>query len=683
MSPEQARGKATDSRSDVWAFGCVMYEMLAGEPLFHGETTSDVLAAIVNREPDVSRVPAPVQRLLRACLERDVKRRLQAAGDAWLLLDDDAPPRPAASRLSGRGLLSASVAAVLGIVVTVTVMRWREPIVERGPLQFHANLPEGMRLLEGNIGGTAISPDGRTIAFAAVSSGVRRLWLRRLDSLTPHELSGTTGADYPFWSPDGRSIGFFAEGKLKKVDSSGGQPIVLAEAATGRGGTWLLDGTIIFASASVGGLHRISASGGAPTPVTKLDLANGENAHRWPQFLPGGRRLLYFVRSSTPNRTGVYASSLERPQEAMFVLPTSAAAAYAASHDNGVGHLIWVRDNRLVAQPFDAERLQLSGESAVIAGTEGVGESRNNGRAAFSLSQEGTLLFAGGEDRLQLEWIGRDGRTAGTVGAADRYVALRISPDGVRAAVSLYDASAKRDIWTLDVTRGLPSRVTSDDGFVPVWSPDAERIAYHDTTQTKLLTIAADGSDRQVVLQSQVPTYINDWSPDGHTLLYSTVASSTFDLWLQPLGGERKPKPWLATPYNESHGQFSPDGKWVAFTTDDSGQQEIFVSAFEGKFRRRVSTSGGSFSRWRADGKELFYRALDGRLIAVPVSFSAGQPEFGTPVALIDVVAPLGTFAYPYDLSRDGQKILTFRPVGGARIAPMTVLINWGAGLAK
>ena len=684
MAPEQARGRPVDKRADIWAFGCVLYEMLTGEQLFRGETITDVLAAVVNGEPDLSKVSPRAQRLIRACLQKEARHRLQAIGDAWLLLDSDAKTRQAGPRLSWGALLVALSVGIVAIAVTGMWARWRQPTVERRPLQFQVNLPEGVRLVEGTSGGSALSSDGRTIAFVAISGGVKRLWLRSFDSLPPRELTETSGADFPFWSPDGRSIGFFAQGKLKRVDISGGQPIVLAEVPVGRGGAWASDGTIIFGG-STGVLQRVSADTGPTTPLTILDLANGENAHRWPQFLPGERRFLYYVRSSKPNRSGIYASSLDRPQDAVLVIANATNGLYSAPQNAAVGYLLWARQNQIVAQMFDPERSRLSGETTVIAGTDGVGQP-NGYHASFSLSRESTLLFAGAEERFQLEWFGRNGQRAGEVGGPEGYASLRISPDGLRVAVALYDSSANRDIWTMELARGLLNRMTTNGvGFVPIWSPDGHQIGYHEVSQMRLSTMGADGSDRKVVMDSQEPVYINDWSPDGGSLLITRASQTTLhDLWRLPLAGDRKPEPWLVTPSNESHGQYSPDGKWIVYTADDSGQQEVYIRGVAARDRKRVSSTGGSFARWRADGKELFYRSTDGRLMAVPVSSNDDRVELGIPVALMDIVEPLGTFAYPYDISPDGQKILTLKPVGGeSRTAPLTVFVNWDADLKK
>jgi Tol biopolymer transport system component len=682
MSPEQARGIAADKRSDIWAFGCVLYEMLTSEQLFRGQTITDVLAAVVKSEPDLSRVPLRTRRLLRSCLQKEPRRRLQAISDAWLVLEVTAPESESA-HWSYRGAWLPAVAVALVAAAALWTL-WPQRVIEERVLQFHVNPPPGTRFLAGIAGGSSISPDGRAVVLAATSGGGPTLWIRRLDSLTSRELPGTTGAKLPFWAPDGRSVGFFADGKLKKIDVAGGPPVVIAAAPNPRGGTWGPDGTIVFGP-SVGVLQQVAASGGTPAPLTKLDLANGENAHRWPQFLPGGRRFLYWVRSSKPNRTGVCLGSLDRPHEKVFVLESQTAGAYSPPRAKAPGYLLWTREHALVGQPFDPERAQLSGEPVSIAGADGMGIVSVINQALFSVSNEGTLLFSSADDTYQLAWFSRDGKALSTVGKPDHYAAVRLSPDGNRAAVALIDSSGYRDIWTMELDRGLPNRLTYDSGFVPVWSPDGHRIAYHDATQTRLFTIAAGGGDRQGMLESQDPLYINDWSPDGRLLMYTKVSPATLnDLWVLPTSGDRTPVPVLVTPFNELHGQFSPDGKWIAYTSNESGQEEIYVRSVPATGSTRLSTNGGSFPRWRTGGKELFYRSPDGRLMVVSVATVAERLEVGTPVALMQIVEPLGTFAYPYDVGPNREEILVLTPAGSEhKVIPLTVIANWEAGLKK
>ena len=337
-------------------------------------------------------------------------------------------------------------------------------------------------------------------------------------------------------------------------------------------------------------------------------------------FLPDGRRFLLFVRSSQPNKSGIYLCSLDRPQEKTLVVQSMSGGAYAPPHGKRPGHLLWLRESNLMAQPFAPERAQLSGEPAIISGGEAVGSIAALNMASFSVSNEGTVLFAGAADRYDLAWFSRDGKVSSTLGNPDRYVALRISPDGSRVAVSIVDASGNRDLWGMEVARGLPSRLTSDGGgFVSVWSPDGDRIAYHSSSQNRIFTLGP-GSDRQTLLESPDLNYINDWSPDGRFVMFTRTSAATLhDLWLLPIAGERTPEPFLKTPYSESHGQFSPDGKWIAYTSNESGRSEIYVQSLPASVSKPVSSNGGGFPRWRKDGKELFYRGADGQLMAVSV----------------------------------------------------------------
>ena len=702
MAPEQAMGKPVDRRADVWAFGAVLFEMLAGRRAIAGEGVSDTLANVLKTEPAweqlPSGTPAELRRLIARCLKKDARARLRDIGEARVQIEElvsgtrDVAAAPAtASAPTGGRVGRLTVMGAFGIVAVAASAAalwapWRQPVGDERAVQFLLALAPEVGFQAGASGGAAISPDGRAFAFVATGGGPK-LWVRRLDSLTVRELPGTNGAAYPFWSPDSRAVGFFAEGKLKRIDVSGGPPVAIAttvDARGGRGGSWGAGETIVFGPAA-GPLQRVAASGGVPEPMTRLDPANGETAHRWPQLLPDGRHFLYFVRSTTPGRMGLYLGTMDRPDEKVFVVESTTAGAYSPPHGNVPGHVLWLRSGALMAQPFDPDRGRLSGEPITIPGAEkNVGTIGALSQAAFSVSHEGTLIFGGTNDQYELAWFSREGRLLETVGT-DRYAAVRVSPDGRHAAVSVTDQSGYRDIWTMELARGLLSRLTHDTANVPIWSSDGRQIAYHTSGVTQLITVDVDGDHHVVVLESKDPVYVNDWSPDGRFVLYTTISPTTAnDLWLLPTTGDRTPVPLLVTPVNESHGQFSRDGRWIAYTSDESGQEEIYVRTMTGKASTRVSTSGGNFARWRKDGRELFYRSPDGTLMAVAVGAADEHVTFGAPVPLFRVVEPLGTFAYPYDIAADGQRILALTPNPSERdAAPLTVIVNWEAGLRK
>ena len=689
MSPEQVRGQGVDKRTDIWAFGAVLYEMLTGQRLFAGATASDVLAEVLTKDPDLDRVPAKARKLLRRCLDKDPRQRLRDIGEARFLLEGDTPELRTAhspSRLSWLSWGAAGVFAVIAAAVALWAL-WRQPgvAIEERPVQFQISPPLGVTFRLGRDGGSAISPDGRMIAVAGTSSQVSKLWVRSLDSVSLRELPFTDGAQYPFWSPDSRSIGFFAEGKLKRVDLSGGSAFVIADAPDGRGGTWNSEGIIVFAPTAAGRLTRVSASGGTTVAVTESDQANMGPNHRWPEFLPDGRQFLYF---SAGQSSGAFLSSLDPPGEkATRLVTTPTNVAYSLLLGQRTGYLLWLRGTTLMAQPFDPVRVRLSGDAVPVPGLGPIASATLYPRS-FSVARNGTILVERADQPYQLTWFDRQGRPQNTVGRVDRYTDVHLAPDGNGAAVSLVDSSGLRDIWVLDFARAAYTRVSSGGiGFVSVWSPDGKKVAYNLGGSNLLYTRGANGAaPEEKVLESRFTVFINDWSSDGRYLVYTESPPETkYDLWLLPTFGDRKPVPFLKTAAAEWHGQISPDGKWIAYTSDESGRPDVYVRSFpEGAAKWAVSNSGGSYPRWRRDGKELFYRALDGRLMSASVQPAGQGLEFGSPAALFRLVEPQGVAAYTYDVSPDGKRILALAPSQGTSdIAPLTVLMNWQAALKK
>jgi len=684
ISPEQFQGKDTDGRRDIFSFGLVFYEMFTGKLAFGGSSAASVIAAILEREaPSVAEVAPPtLDRVLRRCLAKDPEQRWQSARDLRLALELAVEPQGSAQtqRITPWPWTIAACSVIVAVIAFLLL--WRQPQVEGRLLQFKIEPPPGTEFILG--AGGAISPDGRTVAFVGASAGSPRLWVRPLDSTVARELPGTEGAQFPFWSPVSRSLGFFANGKLQRIELEGGPAAILADAPNGRGGAWNSQGIIVFTPSAASSLLQVPATGGPVKALTTLDHAQGENTHRWPLFLPDGRRLLYLVRSDKPHITGIYLSSLERPQDKSRVLETSMAAVYSPEHGKHPAYFYWLRQQTLLAQPFDTVHAQFSGDAVPVPGAHIVALAPGLGRSSASVSNDGTIFFGTGNDRYQLSWLNREGKLLSTVGEPDRYAALRISPDGKRIVVVLADSSGNPDIWLLELARGIPSRLTFSRSFgTGVWSPDGQRIAYHLLNNTKLLEKSAIGAGQEeTVLQSQHTVYLNDWSPDGRYLVYTQLGpEGQSELWLLPLSGDHKPVPFLKSGFNEFQGQVSPDSKWIAYTSDESGRIEIYVQSFPvAGARWLVSNGGGNFARWRRDGKELFYRALGGKLMAALVRNAARGLEFGTPAALFRISEPQGQFSYAYDVAPDGQRILALVPaqVAGDR-ASLTVVINWDA----
>jgi eukaryotic-like serine/threonine-protein kinase len=690
MSPEQARGQAVDKRTDVWAFGCVLYEMLTGRSAFAGETLSDTIAAILEREPDWQALPgttsATVHRLLQRCLAKDPKRRLRDIGDARVELDDAmaSPIQVTEPRKVQPGWIwgVASGLAVLGLGLGWTIAHLRQPAVEIRTLRLTVNPPAGTEFRPDS--GAAISPDGRLLAFVTGSSAGVKLWIRPLDSLEARELPGTDAAAFPFWSPDSRSLGFFAAGKLKRVEVAGGLPTVICDVGSGRGGAWNEGGVILFNAVNDGPLLRVSATGGMPVPFTTIDTAEKENSHRFPQFLPGGRQFLYFVRSEN---SGVYLGSLERPHEKIRLLTSSTNAVFAADRNQQPGHLFWARDGALMAQAFDPQKELLMGEAISVA--EVGGETGISGLAAVSVSNNGTLFYGGaGIGRYQLTWYGRDGKSLGILGQPEGYRALRISPDGKRLALS-----RNGDLWQMELARGVSTRLTfSGSGALsgaPVWSPDSQRIAYTDGSPPNVFVAHANGTGaHERPIESPHTMLTQDWSSDAKLLLYLEMSNDLSsrappDPYVLSMAADHKVDRVLTTPFREGPSQFSPDGKWIAYTSDESGRNEVYVQSFPASGSKwPVSSKGGDWVRWRKDGQELFYVAPDRTVMSVVVRPAAGSLEFGTPSALFALPATFdANNTYPYDVMPDGQRFLALAPTTNAEEPPMTVIVNWRADL--
>ena len=690
MSPEQAQGKPADARSDIFSFGLLLYEMVTGKRPFDGPNPASVIAAILERDvPSLpGAAPPALNRVLQRCVAKDPEERWQSARDVShaLALAGDAPAA-VRSGLASRGtLVAASLFAILAAAIAVPLWSiWPRDQDERRPLSFNLAPPGSAEFqFTPNGGGSVISPDGRSVAFVAVTNGTPQLWIRGFDSLTARVLPDSDGAKLPFWSPDSGALGFFTSTDLRRIDVTGAAAVVIARTLDARGATWNGDGTVVFSPNSVGGLYRVSAAGGTPTPLTTV-LAAGES-HRWPRFLPDGRTLLYFVQGTEP---GVYLTTLDRPAVAKRVLTSASDAAYVPSPEGtGPGQLLWVAGDVVMARRFDPQSGELMGSAVAVPGTGGVASSVATQRNSMSVSNDGTLLYSSGGSRYQLAWFGRDGTPRGTVGASDQYIGLRLSPDGREVLVTIRDTAANGDLWRIDLSSGARSRVTSEGGgWYAVWSPDSQQVAFTALNRRDVLQAAdarGDGELREL-FSFDVQAYPSDWSLDGNFLAYTaSTRDRSNDVWLLSMLGSRKATPLLQSTFAERHAQFSPDGKWVAFTSNENGRDDVYVQSFpDATVRRTLSSAGGAYPRWGATGRELFYRAPDGYLIAIPFRVAGAAVELGPPSSVMRLVDAAGVHPYPYDVTADGR-ILAMTPASGnVQDLTLTVLMNWQSGLER
>jgi eukaryotic-like serine/threonine-protein kinase len=717
MSPEQAKAKSVDRRADIWAFGCVLYEMLTGKQAFTGETVTDTLACVIKEEPDPSKLPAAtpmrVRVLLQRCLQKDPKQRLRDIGDARISLDEvlsGAPDLAPMGRAEGAvgpfwrrvlpwalfGVTAIAFAVLGGVYLRVVKM---PKSVE--PMRLEITVPEKVTL------GPALglSPDGRQLVFAAIGpDGVIRLWIRSLDSGEAHPLPGsetTRTVPPPFiWSPDSRYIAFDAGGKLKKIAVSSGATEMLCDLQeTAVGGSWNAEGVVIFGQTN-GGLMRVSANGGMPSPLTTLDLSRAEGAHFLPSFLPDGRHFLYLRVGSKPENNGIYIGSLDakpEEQDRRRLLAINSDAIYAPSSDPSFGQLLFVRDGTLIAQPFDARRLELSGEPATVA--ERIGTYSTFG--LFSISKNGILVYrtSGGGGEFQLTWFDRQGKVLGTAGERALYSTPALSPDGKRAVVRRVDLQSippKDDLWLVDFSRATTTRFTfgSVRAEYPIWSPDGNRIIFVSGSNPDARYLyekpASGAGDEEPLLKSSELNFPSNVSRDGRFLLYTAVDPKTkYDLWVLPFKGDKKPFPFLRTEFSEVDAHFSPDGHWVAYGSDESGDFEIYVRRFSpeptakgsdtgGKWQ--ISYGGGTEPRWSGDGKELYYLTRDSKVMVVEVSTSSVF-QAGTPKLLFQ--APQQFERTVGDYTVDGKRFLFLVPAEQTRQAPFTVVLNWPSLLKK
>ncbi len=674
MSPEQARGRAVDTRSDIWSFGVVLYEMLTGRKPFKGDDLADTLAAIVKDAPDLSAVPPRVRRLIGACLEKDPRQRLQAIGDRHLLL---ATPEPARVTRFWPAV-AGTLAVVAGAFAALAWMQWRQPpaAVQVLRYQMARNGDSGFVHYQ-------LSPDGRQFAFTARAGGSYRLFVRRLDSLEEHEIPGTDGTTYPFWSPDSAHIGFFSQGKLKRVALIGGPATTLADAPDSRGGTWGANDSILFTPSATGTISRVLATGGPATPLDLRHESKGpRDSFRFPMFLPGSGRFLYTIESDTRERAGVYVGSLSGEAPVRILPDLSVTQFVPAAGSTTIGHVIFLRDGTLLAEPFDASTLKPTGDVFPLA--TGVLNSGNGGYADFSASLIGTLMYTTGaatSQEREIAWLDEGGARGELMLTAKSISNFALSPDGGRLMYSSGNQLTTGDLWLFDVVRKASQRLTLGpfSAYSMVWSPAGDASVFSEFPEDRLYRKRVPSAKEEPMSVAGTNTYATSWSADGRFLLYSQTAAATRDdLWLLPMGANGKPAVFRQTPFDEAAGQFSPDGQWIAYHSDASRRTEVYIaSSTPGGEERQVSVDGGTNPRWRSDGRVLFYLSSNKTMMAVDVS--AGPPlSLGAPRELFRETKMIaGSRETSFEPSADGRRFLALLSTRDEAASPITVVTGW------
>jgi eukaryotic-like serine/threonine-protein kinase len=698
MSPEQARGKPADQRSDIWAFGVILSEMVSGRRLFDGESISDTIAAVLTREPEFDDVPPALHRLVRLCLAKDPRQRLRHIGDALALVDDSSAIAPInrPRRAWLRMFLIPSVLLV-GMAVAVTWLSLRPRVVDDDVTKFYVDAPPGAAF---NYTYTAasMSPDGRQMVFRiATANQAPALWLRPLGAFDGRRLAGSDGADFPFWSPDGRSVAFFSAGKLKRVELSGSSPFVICDAPDDdtitAGGSWNRDGVIIFGAPQ--GMSRVSAAGGVPSLIAPVNASLGETGYGDPQFLPDGDRFVMFVRSEDPKRQGYYVSSLAHPDQKALLFTTPNKAIFVADERGGSSYLLSLQDRTLLARRVDARSLTPIGDPVPVASD--VALFPVGFHASFWASASGNLLAYRTEasDRPHLTWIHPDGKRQSDTGTDEFYTHVRVSPDGSRAAMQLADSSGNIDIWTWDFARRIKTRQTFDPkpDRTPTWSPNGREIAFT-SLRTRVWQLfrkdVSSGRLEEQLTSGPGDKLLPDWSRDGKYLVFIQIGTTTAeDIWALPLDGDRQPYPILQTTAIETNPALSPDGHWLAYESAQSGRPEVMITRFPGSRtavdaaapRWQVSTQGGSRPRWSADGRVVFYVSLDDQsIIRADVRTSAAGVESDLPRVSVEIpVMPVARS--PFDVSADGRLLLLERTINKG--APLAVVKNWIAAVVR
>jgi eukaryotic-like serine/threonine-protein kinase len=671
MSPEQLQARDSDARSDLFSFGCVLYEMLSGKQPFEGESTAGVIAAILEREPAALSPASPLERVIQTCLAKDPDRRFQNALDVRLALNWAMEQPSVPAEKTGRRRWMAALAALMVVAAFAggwAISHFARTVAEDRVIRFQVSLPAGGSVDEG---GLAVSPDGQSVAFAAVSNGQNGLWLRALDGETARLLPGTEDASSPFWSPDGASIAFFAGSALRRIDLSRQKLSKVCDVnGLFSGGSWLDDGRILFASRNIG-IFVVASTGGVPSPVAPLDFSQGDVTYATPRPLSEGR-FLYTVQSL--ESVDIYAASLSKPADRTRLV-RNGTNGWVARGRKGTDYLLWLSGETLLAQPLNLKKLELAGGPQVLA------DDTN-----MAASGAGTLLF-GLRSVRQFQWFDRSGKEAGTVGLPNVFVFSRLSPDGRRVAT--IRSGPNSDIWLLETGRDVANRLTTGHGIhiSPVWSPDGRTILFSFGAPLNIFRIRVDGGGAEErVTQSPNNQTIDDWSHDGRFIIYhQATADNGYDLWtvevtpagkLAP-GASPRPYTYNRGSFKKRSARFSPDDHWVAYQSDDSGRAEIYVQAFpEPGQRIPISAGGGTFPEWGVGGRELYYISRNGKLTVVELKFRGSSLE-ASPSHELFSVPPLVGAGNPYEAAPDGRRFLTGVAKGSSQ--PLNVIVNWPA----
>jgi len=702
MAPEQLEGKEADPRTDIFSLGELIYEMATGKPAFIGKSRASLIAAILTTEPQPMAAlqpmtPVALERVVKKCLAKDPDERWQSASDLaselnWITEAGRAVEGSSFKPTKRERWLWIS-ALVLLLAVLAAVYFRTSPHPQ--PTWSSILAPENTSFAY-FAGPVAVSHDGRALTFVATNSaGQDMVWVRPLGELKAHALAGTEGASNPFWSPDDRAIGFFAGGKLKTTEAGGGPVVSICEVTGSRGGTWSQSGVILFAE-TWGVLHRVPSSGGTPDAVTTLDRSRVELSHRWPYFLPDGHHFFYFAANfsgGSAESASVYLADLES-KESKLLFHARSNAVYTP------GYILFVRDRTLMAQPFDERRLEIRGQPFPIA--EQVQYDELVWRGVFSSSFNGVLAYQGGNTgaNSRLVMFDRTGKEVRAIGAAGDFASQRISPNGQELAVAVLDSSVRNyKVWLYDLSRDKQTRLTFGPGRTtfPIWPPDGRSVAFA-SNHTGIYQLAQKRSDgtgsEEPILESDISKYPTAWSADGRFIAYNTTSPGKYatELWIVPRFGERKPYPFLQGNFDVGQGQFSPDGRWMAYSSNETGRPEVYVTPFPGGGSKwQVSGAGGTSPRWRRDGKELFYLAADSELMAAEVDGSGSSLQVAAVRPLFHLLLKTGIARFDinptsdqigYDAGPDGKWFVVNAPPIGSP-PPITLITDWTPELGK